>query len=1109
MTRKRRSISLSLFTTGTTLALGLGVASLAEARVERQESRVAESEERPRDSVLDEARSGPRETYDWFQKTIAIEEIERTETAIRRLSDLVRTTPVANPQRAEYMFRLAELYTDRTRFYEQRAYQRRDEAFLEEATNPARAAAYRRAAEGDLQQSERFARDAAALYGDLYQNYRGTFEQMDAVLFYLGSNFLQYNQRTAAAQIYEELARSYPTSPFIPQAMLMLGEIAFEDGDLERALAYYELVIQTPDSSAYPYGLYKKAWCLYNLSRNRREFIRALETLYDAVNASRAREAQGSSALSLTRQALRDVPLFYSEVYEGRVAPAFFDRIAPEMADDLLERLGRIYGDKAAYQDSNAVFRALIARHPESFRAVGWQTEVVRNTRPSASEVETVREIRRLVNLYTASLEFPDATPALKKEISENIEFLLRQTATTYHREAQVTKNEHYYALAYNLYSDYIATFPDGKEAYTMWYYYAELLYRNQDWVQAAAAFEKVLELGKGEGEHDADASYSACISYTKMIDLSRQTDAVQDNAELNDADEYGEIPVPEPIPAEYTRMMTACDRYLATKSDPELSAELDFAVTFVYYDYNHLDEAVRRFKAFALERGDVDLQRAQLSADIVLEALSRQRKWTEMRDTIAQFQGSRVNTGDLGRRLTVLREQVSFRECREMMVAKNYEGSSYCFFNFVNDNMTSDYVDTAILNAAISFREIDNLDYSVSLLEQLPVLRPNSPHVPTTLYELGLTFSRLAVYETAASYFDRYVANSPDGEFAQEAALSSAMFRTGLGQHSEAIAALNRLITVVNRKKPENQAEIIAEANYQIALVRDQRGDGSEAIAAYTRFIQRNGNDLKSRTLEAIVRVGDMYFERKAADRGWERYQAAVNYFERLSAEERAQLSMPARDAVSKAAFLMADRIYADFERVSLNRRTADQIRAAVEEKIALGARAAQAFDPIIRVYARPGWIVAALTRLGQMNHVFYLQIADAPVPPGLPPLVEEEYRTELENRAAMIKEEASSFYREALAKARENGWFNEWSELAGAKLQELDPAFASGSELRVAPGFDNPRPYVSPFAGVHDLTRERQRAAEDNAAEAPATTTPATQAPATPAPSTTEGAQ
>lgn len=1041
------------------------------------ESAVAavEGADEGRERVLEDAQSGPKESYSWFGETIAIEEIERTETAIRRLSDLVRTTPASNVQRADYMFRLAELYTDRVRYYEQRAYQRRDEAFIVESENPQRAAAYRRAAEGDLEQSERFARDAAALYGDLYQTYRGSFAEMDAVLFYLGSNFLQYNQREAASQIYEELARSYPTSAYLSQAMLMLGEIAFEDGDLEAAINYYDVVIQTPDSAAYPYGLYKKSWALYNQAQNRRQFVQALETLYAAVEASREREAQGSRALSLTRQALRDVPLFYSEVYEGKVAPAFFDRIAQDQAQDLLERLGMIYADKAMYSDSNAVYRALIARNPESFRSVTWQTEIVRNTRPSASEVETVREIRRLVQLYNTAQEYEDATPALQQETASNIELLLRQVATTYHREAQVTQNEHFYALAYNLYEDYIANFPDGNEAYPMWFYYAELLYRNQDWVVAANAYEKVLELGKGEGLHDEDATYASCLAYTKMVDLSRSTEG-SDGTAMQEESDLPPIPEAEEIPEEYMRMMNACDRYLAKTTDPELAAELDYVVAFVYYDYNHFDEAVRRFGEFALERNDVDPERASASAELVLDSLALQRKWGEMREWIYRLQDSRLNQGELGQRLTTLREQVSFKECRDMQETKDFNGAAYCFFNFVNDNSSSEYVDRAIFNAAVSFREIDNLDYSISLLEQLPVLAPNSPLVPDTLYELGRTFHRLAIYNTAADYYEAYVSADPNGEHAVNAMANAAQFRHGLGQYRQAIDALNRFSRLA-RNDDELGDDAVAEAEYQVALVRDERGDGSEAIRAYDRFVRSHGRALPSRAIEALVRQGDMYIDRRNTDRGYQRYQEAVRRVADMDTEDRASLTGAALDAVSRAQFLLADRSFDAFESISLNRRTEQQIREAVEEKVRMGMEAAEAFDPVIRVYSRPGWMIAALTRLGQMRHVFFEQLIDAPVPPGLDPLVEEEYRTELENRAAAIKDEAVSFYAQAIQVARDTGWFNEYSELAARRLQALDPSFASGSEFRIAPGFDSARPYVSEFAGARAAIREARQ--------------------------------
>lgn len=1074
MTISRRRLRLTA--ANTLLAAACLLTSSAWAATSVDETAVAAVEDDARsERILEEARSGPDGRYAWFGDTIAIEEIERTETAIRRLSDLVRTTPASNLQRADYMFRLAELYTDRTRFYEQRAYQRRDEAFVVEPENPQRAEAYRRAAEGDLEQSERFARDAATLYGDLYQTYRGSFAEMDAVLFYLGSNFLQYNQRAAAAQIYEELARSYPTSAFLSQAMLMLGEISFEDGDLEAAIAYYDIVIQTPESAAYPYGLYKKSWALYNQAHNRRQFVAALETLYSAVEASREREAQGSRALSLTRQALRDVPLFYSEVYEGRVAPAFFDRIAEDQAQDLLERLGRIYADKAAYGDSNAVYRALIARNPESFRTVMWQAEIVDNTRPSAGEVETVREIRRLVGLYNTAQDYEDATPALISETAEKIEHMLRSVATTYHREAQVTKNEHFYALAYNLYEDYIATFPEGNEAYTMWYYYAELLYRNEDWVVAADAYERVLALGEGEGEHDEDATHRTCLAYTKMVDLSRSTEG-SDGTAMQQEDDLPPIPEPEEIPAEYQRMMSACDRYLEHTTDPELAAELDYVVAYVYYDYNHLDEAVRRFGEFALERSDADFERASASAELVLDSLALQRKWGEMREWITRLQASRVNRGELATRLTALREQVSFKECRDMQQEDDFNGAAYCFFNFVNDNSDSQYVDRAILNAAISFREIDNLDYSISLLEQLPVLAPDSDLVPTTLYELGYSFHRLAIYETAAEYYEAYVAAEPNGEHAFDAMINAAQFRQGLGQYRAAIDATNRVSRIAARD-PEKGTDVVAEAAFQVARIRDMRGDGSDAIREYDRFVRNHGNVLPSRAVEAMVRQGDMYLDRRNEPRGYGRYQDAVRYVADLDAEARGKLTHAALDAVSRAQFLLADRSYDAFVGVSLQRRTEAQIRAAVEEKLAMGLEAAQAFEPVIRTYSRPGWMIAALTRLGQMRHVFFEQLIDAPVPPGLDPLVEEVYRTELETRAAEIRDEAIGYYAQAIIVSREHAWFNEYSELAARRLQALDPSFASGSEIRIAPGFDSARPYVSEFAGARERLRETQQ--------------------------------
>ena len=102
------------------------------------ETFVAEPEPE-RVNIAAEARSGPQTSA--LVLEAEVDDIERTETAVHRLRTLVDQTPARDVARAEYMFRLAELYYSRARFYEQRAYRRRDDAYDLRDLNPQRALA--------------------------------------------------------------------------------------------------------------------------------------------------------------------------------------------------------------------------------------------------------------------------------------------------------------------------------------------------------------------------------------------------------------------------------------------------------------------------------------------------------------------------------------------------------------------------------------------------------------------------------------------------------------------------------------------------------------------------------------------------------------------------------------------------------------------------------------------------------------------------------------------------------------------------------------------------------------------------------------------------------
>jgi len=1070
------TISLAFLAHGEALAQQPSDDSYREAAVES----FGLDEEEERESTIDEARQGPSAfSTSSLEATIDIETIERTGAAMSRLEGLVQSTPVADTNRAEYMFRLAELYYQRARYYEQRAFNRRDEAYELQETNPQRARAYEENAAADLDQSDEFAQQAITLYAELYREYQDTYPDIDAVLYYLGANMLQVEQNLAARTIFEELARNYPRSQFLPQALLMLGELDFAEGEMEDALMYYQAVAQFPDSPVYADALYKQAWCVYNLARDTADYEEAVQLLYDAIIVAE----QDDRKERLRRNALRDMALFYSEVYAADVALGFFDEIAPDMSFELLSRLARIYGDRGEYEASNTLYRELIALNSQSFDIVGYQREIVRNTRPSANEVEIVRELRRLMELFDVARGLPDATPTAVQRASNDLELLLRQLATTYHSDAQTTQNEQLYGLAYNLYQDYIRYFPDSQFGYTMWFYYGELLYRNEEWLLAAQAYDESLARSQGDGAYDTEATYAACHAYMKMVELEATAAADTGVASANEG-ELPPVPEAQPISEEYQRMLTACDRYLDTNPSLADAVQIEYVVAFMYYTFDHLDEAENRFGSIAMNHIHVDPVRATISAELLLDSLALKRDFSTMKQWIDTFRATpELNQGEFGTRLALLSEQVDFNECRAAQDRGEHKAAGYCFIDFVNAHFDSELVDRALYNSALAFESADLFEFALEVSANLIEIRPNSPLVPEMLYENARTYHRMAMYRTAAEHYEAYAQRDASGENVRDALINAQAFRFGLGEYDEAIAALQSFIRTSDASDPEQRAAI-AEADFQIGRVYEESGRTRDAIDKYDRFIADHGNVLPGRALEASVKIGDLYMtSRNEPDRAYSWYETTLRFWNTISPEVRAELPGEARDAAARAQFMLAERVFDEFEAVPLTGNEA-QVQENLRRKIELGQAAGGLYTEVLE-FGRPGYSIAAFTRFGQLYHVFYLQLIDAPIPPGLSSIEIEVYQQQIEEQAEDMKIEAMTAYGTAIDIARAAGYFSEFSERAASLYQQLDPTFKAGTEVRINPGYDGESFYRSGF--VMEIEERTSILGGDSDASAP----------------------
>ena len=226
------------------------------------------------------------------------------------------------------------------------------------------------------------------------------YERMDEVLFRLATQLTTAKKDEQAREFFQRLIKDYPTSKYIPDAYLAFAEHAFEGGEMEAALRFYEKVEQFPKSSVYPYAVYKKGWCHVNLG----DYKTALETFVGVVRLTQTgRLAVDRRQLELlAKEAKKDVVKAYAQVGGADKARLFFAKVGGDYAPKMMELLAERYWEDGKALESTRVYKQIIADNMASPRVCEWQSKVLRNSLslPNYDKALVTQELERLGLVY-------------------------------------------------------------------------------------------------------------------------------------------------------------------------------------------------------------------------------------------------------------------------------------------------------------------------------------------------------------------------------------------------------------------------------------------------------------------------------------------------------------------------------------------------------------------------------------------------------------------------------------------------------------------------------------------------------------------------------------
>jgi tetratricopeptide (TPR) repeat protein len=976
--------------------------------------------------------------------------------AFKLLKKLIESTPNSDPAKPDLFYRLSEMYWERASATNIKAQDEEERCLtaVGESSNGSKQCSARRtqletAAKGYREQ-------AIKVYKHIVRNFP-RYPRLDGVLFALAFNYQQRNEPAKAKKIYIELIKRYPQSQHVADTLMNVGEIFFDAGQVEQAQkAYGKVVSNYQDASVYGFALYKLAWCYYNLNDHRSAMRYFLKVIEHTNNLRRS--GNRSNRLTLKKEALNDVVRTYVNIGGANPVKAigFFRKIAPDDFMDLAERLAELYGDTGQFKKSNILFRELIKLQPRSYKIITFQRQISSNTRTIGKEVQAVRELKRLMSLWTTVKDVKDVDPARVAKDKVGIEEQVRAMAVHYHRLYAKTKNPKHSALAYDLYTDYMKAFPDGPHLYEMTFYYGEFLYEIGKWREAARTYERVLEL-KAKGQYTKNAAHGTVLAYKKLLlegtgSAPKLTGGGAGNVESQ------EIPDAKPIPEDHQRFIKACDLYRQYVSKSEFLVDIEYDAALIYYNLNHFDKAAPRFKTIAEKHRNHRL--AVFAANLLLDIYNLRKNFVELEKQADIFLRLYPKERDPAfyDLLIKIKEQSTFKRCASSEATKKHRKAARCFLSYAARFPQSQYVDEALYNAALNYEREKLIEQSIQTKLKLINEHSESELVPKALFQVAGNLHALAIYSEASKAYEFYAAKFSDKEEAKEALRFAAIFRQGLGQLDKGIANARGYLKLIGKDKKK-----AATVFFSIGRIYEKQEKWDKVVRHFKKYQRSYGEaggiDL---LIESHTRIGNAYMAPKRGkdeNKALRAYKKAYDVFMGLSEAEKKTVKT-GRNAVAEARFKMGEAVFRKFKRTKLKIRSSSNVKRHINNmikkitaKTAIVVEAKRIYDEVI-LFLAPNWAIAALTRNGQMFQQLANDIYEVPAPRSFNEEQVEIFKGAMAERAATPEGKAVESYVIVIKKAQELRWFNQWSDLAERQLARLNPReYRYNAEMRARP--------------------------------------------------------